>query len=490
MRMMDSPHHGFHHPRVSRRTALQAGAIGLLGLGVNHLQALKSFANAPAGSEAGAGKARAVIYIFLSGGLSQIDSFDLKPDAPESIRGEFRPIATNTTGIRICEHLPLLARRSHLWALVRSLTHPSNDHSASHLLMLSGRSQVPPGFSPNAPMPTDWPSIAGVAGAATQPRNNLPPAAILPERLVHTTGRVIPGQGAGQMGPRHEPWFIEASPYDPLHYGAYPAYEFDHQERPGHGKDKAFQAPSLALPQGLSLDRLHGRMELVHGIDWQQQRLDHLASTETFDRYRQGAISLLTQPRIRRAFDVTKAEPRLLERYGNNSFGWSLLMARRLVEAGVNLVQVNLGNNETWDTHGNAFPHLKDRLFPPTDRALSALLDDLQESGLLDSTLIVMAGEFGRTPKISTLPQFYKLPGRDHWGAVQTVFFAGGGVRGGRVVGSSDKTGGYPATEPQTPENMAATIYHSLGIPATAVWRDELDRPFAIYHAAPIAGLV
>src|SRR5215510_110520 len=151
-------------------------------------------------------------------------------------------------------------------------------------------------------------------------------------------------------------------------------------------------------------------------------------------------------------------------------------MARRLVEAGVNLVQVNLGNNETWDTHGEAFPHLKEKLFPPTDRALSALLDDLAESGLLEGTLIVMAGEFGRTPKISHLPQYYKLPGRDHWGAVQTVFFAGGGVRGGTVVGASDGRGAYPAQSPQKPENMAATIYESLGIPPAAVWRDSLDR--------------
>jgi uncharacterized protein (DUF1501 family) len=155
----------------------------------------------------------------------------------------------------------------------------------------------------------------------------------------------------------------------------------------------------------------------------------------------------------------------------------------------VNLVQVNLGNNETWDTHGEAFPHLKDKLFPPTDRALSALLDDLHENGLLDSTLIVMAGEFGRTPKVTRLPQFYKLPGRDHWGAVQTVFFAGGGVKGGTVVGSSDKNGGYPATDPQTPEDLGATIYNALGIPPTAAWKDPADRPHFIYQGEPIKGL-
>jgi uncharacterized protein (DUF1501 family) len=164
-------------------------------------------------------------------------------------------------------------------------------------------------------------------------------------------------------------------------------------------------------------------------------------------------------------------------------------MARRLVEAGVSLVQVNLGNNETWDTHGNAFPHLKEKLFPPTDRALSALLDDLHGLGLLESTLVVVAGEFGRTPRISTLASAYKLPGRDHWGHVQTVFFAGGGVVGGRAVGSSDKIGGYPTSDPQTPESMAATIYHNLGIPPTAAWHDDENRPHYVYRGAPIAGL-
>jgi uncharacterized protein (DUF1501 family) len=177
-------------------------------------------------------------------------------------------------------------------------------------------------------------------------------------------------------------------------------------------------------------------------------------------------------------------------RYGRNAFGWSLLMAARLVEAGVNLVQVNLGNNETWDTHGNAFPHLKEKLFPPTDRAVAALLDDLHERGLLDSTLIVMAGEFGRTPKVFGLPQHYKLPGRDHWGAAQTVFFAGGGVKGGRVIGATDKFGAYPATDPQTPENLAATIYSALGIPKVTMWPDTEGRPHHVYYGEPIRGLV
>jgi hypothetical protein len=476
----------FQHPAFTRRTALQAGAVGLLGLGMNHVAALRALGGGPP-TRSGP---RTVLYIFLSGGLSQLDSFDLKPDAPDSIRGEFKPIATRTPGIRICEHLPGLARRSHLWALVRSLTHPRNDHTAGHMIMLSGRSELPPGFNPGSvPAATDWPSIAAVAGDQTRPRNNLPPAAVLPDRLVHYSGRVIPGAYGGLMGRLRDPWFIEASPFDPMGYGAYPQYGFDHEERPVKPLAKVFEAPSLSLPEGFSAGRLGGRLGLLHSIDGQQRTLDRAAAAARLDHHRQTAVSLLTQQRVRRAIDVTRAEPRVQERYGRNAFGWSLLMARRLVEAGVNLVQVNLGNNETWDTHGNAFPHLKDRLFPPADRALSALLDDLHESGLLDSTLIVMAGEFGRTPKISRLPQYYKLPGRDHWGAVQTVFFAGGGVHGGTVVGSSDKVGGHPASDPQTPENLAGTIYDFLGIPATAMWQDTLDRPHHVYHGRPIAGL-
>ena len=478
------------HPRFSRRFALQAGAVGLLGLGTNHLNELRAAPSASAGTNQPAGgKARAVIYIFLSGGLGQHDSFDMKPEAPPEIRGEFKPIATNTPGLFICEHLPRLAQRSHLWALCRSLSHPSNDHSAGHHIMLTGRTMIPPGFNPSVPMPTDWPSIASIASGVTQPRNNLPPSVVLPEKLVHYSRRVIPGQFAGQMGSKFDPWFIESSPYSALGYGAYPEYEFDHQERPNMPRRSAFQAPNLTLPEGFGQGRLANRLELLHSIDQQRADLERFATIEQFDRSRQGAISLLTDKRIREAIDVAASSPEVQERYGKNSFGWSLLMARRLVEAGVNLVQVNLGNNETWDTHGEAFPHLKDQLFPPTDQALSALLDDLEESGLLDSTMIVMAGEFGRTPKVTHLPQHYKLPGRDHWGAVQTVFFAGGGVRGGTVIGSTDKIGGYPASQRQTPENMAATIYNALGLPDTVAWYDEVNRPHHMYYGDPISGL-
>lgn len=475
---------GWRHPTFGRRTALQAGAVGLLGLGTNHLTALRDAVAAPATRPH-----RSVIYIFLSGGLGQQDSFDLKPDAPDNIRGEFLPIATATPGIEICEHLPQLAKRSGLWSLVRSLTHPTNDHSEGHLLMLTGRSIQPPTFSANQPMPEDWPSIASTVGAVIPSRNNLPPAVVLPERLIHRTGRVIPGQFAGMMGRHRDPWFIEAAPFNGLTYGAYPQYEFHHANGPQKNDKLSFQAPSLSLPEALSQKRVLSRLDLLGSIDEQRRQWDTAAAATDFDRHRQAAVSLLTDPSVRAAFDVTRASDEIQNRYGKHSFGWSLLMARQLVAAGVSLVQVNLGNNETWDTHGNAFPNLKNYLFPPLDQSLSALLDDLQATGLLDSTLIVMAGEFGRTPKVFGLPQHYKLPGRDHWGAVQTVFLAGGGVQGGRVIGASDKIGGYPADNPQTPENLAATIYSALGLPDTIAWHDELGRPHHIYYGHPIAGL-
>jgi hypothetical protein len=461
---------------------LQAGGVSLLGLGSSHLSALR----AESGRQHTAG---AVIYIFLSGGLAQQDSFDLKPAAPENVRGEFKPIATATPGIQICEHLPQLARRSDRWALVRSLSHPTNNHSDGHLMMLTGRSVLPPGFNPNAPKDTDWPAIAAVAGAVTRSRNNLPPAVVLPERLVHNTGRVIPGQFAGEMGRQREPWFLEASKFEPRAYGAYPEYEFDHQERPYKPVRTEFEIPDLSLPQSVDGSRLSFRLDMLRSIDDQRAALDRGAARGGLDRQRQAAVSLLTDPRVRGAFDIRHQPDRDVDRYGRNAFGWSLLMAARLVEAGVNLVQVNLGNNETWDTHGNAFPHLKDKLFPPTDRAVAALIDDLYDRGLLDSTLIVMAGEFGRTPKVFGLPQHYKLPGRDHWGAAQTVFLAGGGVRGGRVIGSTDKIGAYPATDPQSPENLAATIYSALGIPKATMWPDTEGRPHHVYYGEPIRGL-
>lgn len=490
---------GFRHPLVSRRTAVQAGAIGMLGLGMNHLHGLRAMAGSAAGKpaqgQAPAGKAKTCIYIFLSGGLSQHESFDPKPEAPAEVRGEFQPIETSTPGLSICEHLPLLAQRSRHWSVVRSLTHPSNDHTAGHYYMLTGRGIPSPGFKgQRKPQSSDWPSIASIVGDALPARsNNLPPAIVLPEKLVHWSGGTIPGAFGGLMGSRRDPFFIEASPYgNPFWRGAYPEYTFANETKkpPQSPDDRVYQAPNLTLPVNMSHGRLDGRLSLLRDLEIQRAALERSATVQSYDGHRQSAISLLADATVRRAFDVTKADDRIQQRYGRNSFGWSLLMAYRLVEAGVNLIQVNLGNNETWDNHGEIFYRLRDRLLPPTDRALCALLDDLQSSGLLESTLIVIASEFGRTPKLSTLPDSYAQPGRDHWGAVQSVFFAGGGITGGNVIGSSDQLGAYPASNPQRPENMAATIYHALGIPHEAVWHDDTRRPHNIYYGEPIAGLV
>ncbi|MBM4002912.1 MAG: DUF1501 domain-containing protein [Planctomycetes bacterium] len=468
---------------------LQAGSVGLLGLGMNHVSALRA-ADVIADGSVG-GTASSIIFIFLSGGLTQHDSFDPKPDAPQEIRGEFSPIATATPGVLVCEHLPMLAARSNNWSLIRSLTTPYNEHSQGHTSLLTGRTPMPPGYSPVLPQSSDWPSIASVVGDALPKRvNNLPPAVVLPERLIHNSGRILPGQFGGQMGSRRDPWFIEASPYNSKSYGAYPDYEFHFVRGRERNENLKFQSPNLSLPQGLSRSRLADRNGLRELLGRQRRDLDLAASIESFDRHRQAAISLLTESSVQRAFDVHNADPALLDRYGRNAFGWSLLMARQLVQAGVNLVQVNLGNNESWDTHDNNFPLLRDCLLPPTDRGVSALLDDLQSLGMLEKTLIVMVGEMGRTPKVNSANRSPGAKaGRDHWGAVQTVFVAGGGTQGGTVIGASDKNGAYPATDAQRPENLAATIYHALGIPRTAVWKDELDRPHPIYHGDPIAAL-
>ncbi len=480
--------------RGSRRAMIQAGVIGLMGLGLEQVASLREQGSrrlqaAERGTKAAKIKApKSVIYVFLSGGLAQQDSFDLKPDAPDTVRGEFQPIATATPGVHICEHLPLLGARSQKWAQVRSLTHPYNEHSQGHMVMLSGRSVLPPGFSASKPQPGDWPSIAATVADVLQPADPLPAALMLPEKLIHRTGRVIPGQCGGVMGSHRDPWILAASPFNANTYGAFPEYEFHHEKGKSNTNLK-FETPNLSLPQGLERSQFEDRISLRRILDAQRKEFDRAEMVQSFDRHRQSALSLLSDPKTTAAFDVTRADEKLQERYGKNSFGWSLLMARQLVEAGVSLVQVNLGNNEAWDTHQAAFPSLKNFLLPPTDKAVSALLDDLEQRGLLDDTLVVMAGEFGRTPRIFNIPGA-KLPGRDHWGAVQTVFFAGGGVQGGAVIGASDKIGGYPAADPQTPENFAATIYHALGIPASAVWRDAADRPHFLYHADPIAGLM
>jgi hypothetical protein len=354
--------------------------------------------------------------------------------------------------------------------------------------MLTGRSELPAGFDRTKPKETDWPGMVALAGSILPPLHNLPPALVLPDKLQHREGRFLQGQFAGQLGKAHDPWFLEMSPYHSAHYGAYPQYLFHHEKGALQDDRLVFQAPHLSLPQGLTNQRLLDRLSLRSSLEQQSRLIAESIEDTAFDRYREAAVSLLTDQSVRQAFDLSQTPPATLERYGDNSFGWSLLMARQLLESGVRLIQVNLGNNESWDTHQAAFPNLKDFLLPPMDRAVSAFLEDLDASGLLSDTLVVMGSEFGRTPKISTLPGA-KFPGRDHWGAAQTVLLAGAGVSGGTVIGATDKKGAYPVSAPQKPENLAATIYQALGIPRTMEWHDPLQRPHMLYQGEPIQGL-
>ena len=431
-------------------------------------------------------KPRSVIYIFLSGGLAQQDSFDPKPNAPRDIRGEFQQVATQTPGLQICEHLPMLAARSDSWSVVRSLSHPYNEHSQGHMVMLTGRTGLPVGFNPSIPKPTDHPSIAALMGALLPERNGLPASIVLPEKLIHRTGRVIPGQFAGTMGTQRDPWILSSSRFNANTYGAWPEFEFHHQRGRETSSGLHFRTPGLSLIDGISESHFADRLELLELMEQKNRALQKLAETESFSRFRDRAISMLGDGRLNKLFDIHNAEPQKLDQYGRNAFGWSLMLAKRLSEAGVGFVQVNLGNNETWDTHGNAFPNLKNYLLPPMDRAVAALLDDLSESGLLDSTLVIMAGEFGRTPKVFGIPTAYKLPGRDHHGAVQSVMLAGCGFGGGKIIGQSDSHGGQPLEDRQSSENLAATMYSALGFARNTQWFDLQDRPMQLYNADPI----
>ena len=459
---------------LTRRAVLQAGVAGF---GVAELAMLGQVAAAEAPANA-----KSVIFIFLTGGIAQHDSFDPKPDAPADIRGEFQPIATSVPGIQICEHLPLLAKRADRYALVRSMRTNSDGHELACHMLLTGRQELPPGFSlDNIPSAFEWPSIPATITYALRERSTaLPPAVVLPQPSVNEAGKVRPGQYAGKLGSNWDAWHLNIASPCALGNGACPnCFRFEGTPH-HHGSATIFDPPRLTLPDGGEL-RFASRLDLLTGIQRQQQALDRAA--DRLGRHRQQALSVLTDSRIRSAFEVENADEQTLARYGKDKFGLSVLMAKRLVEGGVNFVQVNLGKNSTWDTHRRNFVNMKHNLLPPLDRCVSALLDDLSDSGRLEETMVVVTGEFGRTPKIN------KDSGRDHWGRVYSLLIAGGGVQGGRVIGSSDRMGGDPAEEMQTPENLAATLYETLGIPRNSTWTDIDGRPHKVYHGLPIAGL-
>ena len=482
---------GFTHPRLNRRQMLEVGAIGLMGLSMAGVERQRALA-------AGSGSSKKVVYIFLPGGPPQHETFDPKPDAPDEVRGEFAAIASTAPGMLLSEYLPKLAQRAHRFALLRSVHHRSNDHIAGTTIMASGDTQVPV-LTPASKQPdtTDTPGIVSLAGYYRPAAHQLPGAVVLPEYVGRGTGtgEVVPGQMAGRLGAVHDPWLVKAAS-NCLGWGSCPqcfddgdddavfAFGFEHDHTaPG----PVFEAPSLRLPDELSPHRLDGRLSLLETFEQRRRQFDAFAQADSHDRFRQKAVSLLTSAAVRRALDLTNEDDRVLDAYGRNKFGWSLLLTRRLLEVGVNMVQVSLGRNGTWDLHRRAYPLLKDYLLPPTDQAVSAFLDDLDARGLLDETLVVMGGEFGRTPRISAPSG--RRPGRDHWGPLQSILFAGGGVTGGNIVGVSDKIGGYPKHAPKTPEDLAATLFDALGIPRDATYHDVTGRPHRVYLGEPIREL-
>ena len=464
------------HPAFSRRAALQAGSLGLMGLGLAEVLRLRGLAAGPQVVT----PVNSVLFVFLTGGLSHQDSWDLKPDAPAEVRGEFNPIPTRTPGLFVCEHLPKLAQRTDQYALIRSISTDSSGHGEACHALLAGRLDIPPGFNINVvPSPLEWPSIPSQVMHATRPRNNVPAAVVLPQPSVNEANSVRPGQYAGRLGSKWESWHIDIAAPCALGNGACPhCFRFDTEDYQ-HASPTIFDTPMLTLPEGGSL-RLNDRVGLLAEIERQQRNLEKTADADRIDRQRQQALSVLAEPKTRSAFDVEQADPAIIAKYGKNKFGLSLLMARRLIEAGVGLVQVNLGKNSTWDTHRRNFLNLRDNLLPYYDQSISALLDDLAETGLLKTTLVIVMGEFGRTPKIN------KDAGRDHWNPANSALFAGAGVRGGNVIGATDKLAAYPIADKMTPENVAATIYNTLGIPRSADWHDIDGRPFELYRAEPI----
>jgi hypothetical protein len=334
---------------------------------------------------------------------------------------------------------------------VRSLSHTDNNHLMSTHYVLTGEKQ-PGGFFDKVASRTDWPSYSS-ALAYLKPRNDGIPSGVNLPTFLREGPLTWPGQHAGLLGPSYDPWQITSDPNSP-----------------------DFRVDALSLAAGLDAQRLGDRKALLDDINRQQTALGQLAQTQRLQRDQSLAVSILTSNGLSRAFELHRESDANRDRYGRNTTGQSLLLARRLIEAGVPIVQANIGKVQNWDNHGNIFPTLKDRLLPPLDRGVAALLDDLESSGLLDETLVMMLGEFGRTPKIN------KERGRDHWGPCFFGVFAGAGVRGGQVIGRSDEHAAYPATRAFSPEDVGATVYHVLGIPPDALLHDRQGRTVRLNH--------
>lgn len=457
---------GSHRP--NRRTLLVAGGLSLFGVNMAHGAAYARSESSPRRKTA-----RSTVLIWLSGGASHIDTWDMKPDAPVEYRGVFRPIPTSAPGISLCEHLPHLAKQARHLAVVRSLGdhgRGTGDHHAGYYYNLTGHApdrtfhQL---LNARTPYLSDWPSMASVVAFKRPPHPHLPSAITLP----HKEGApeyTRPGQFAARLGLEYDPVFVDGTRERPLD----------------------FTVPALSLRGDVPASRMLDRRALLQAIDDAQRVADLGAATRDYGKNQRKAFSLLSSRQTKAAFDLRAEPEKVRAAYGPGINAMSMLMARRLVEAGVPFVTVFWkGDKELdklcksgggWDTHGNNFNCLKDRLLPEFDRPFAALLDDLHQRGLLDSTLVMVSSEMGRRPKVGD-PRSGGAggAGRDHWTRCMSVLLAGGGVRGGQAFGTSDKRAEYPADNPVAPEHIARTVFHAMGIDDLTA-TDRENRPFQL----------
>ena len=445
--------------RMSRRRLLSIGG-SLMGLSLAGLLRAE-------GRSRHKPRAKSVIFLHQYGGPSHHDTFDMKPAAPAEIRGEFKPIATTLPGLRICERLPRLAKVMDKCSLVRTLRHSMKNHNSAGYYSLTG--QAPPTDDQRLRDSRDlFPAYGSIVDRLAPARAGVPTFVSYP--YVIRDGSITPGQHASFLGKAHDPLYIGQDP---------------------NAAD--FRLPELSLPDSLTPQRLENRRAVLRLLDKQSELLEFSAKARGIDEAYGKALSMLTAPGVKKAFDLSAEPAAVRDRYGRTTYGQGCLLARRLVEAGVRFVNVYFaqfigGCTGGWDTHGfnskPMYPILKNYLLPITDQVVPALLDDLDRRGLLDSTLVVWVGEFGRSPRIN------KLAGRDHWPACYPALLAGGGVKRGCVFGASDRTGAYPATDPLRPEDLSATMFHLLGIDPKTEVRDALNRPLPISAGSPINGIL
>lgn len=446
--------------RISRRAWLRAGALPWLGVGLSDVlrwQAMGGRSTPPR-------KIRGVILAFCPGGPSHLETFDPKPEAPPEVRGEFDSIATALPGVRVGEHLPELARHLDRVTLVRSMMTTSPVHELAVHRLLGGVTEPPSGTGVAATR-NDRPHLGSLVAAASEGPKGIPPAVILPTRLTFQ-GATFPGQNAGFLGSRFDPWHLVGDPSDP-----------------------AFAATILDLPAEVGGARGRDRSAWLDMVDAQRRELDRSQAGRSLDEFRRRAMDVLASGRCRRAFDLAHEDPRIRDRYGRTLMGQGLLLGLRLVEAGVSLVQVNLGDSNVWDTHENNFGRLRNILLPPFDRAVSALIEDLERRGLWDEVLVIVTGEFGRTPRVGQPIKGgagAKPDGRDHWPGVFSLLAFGAGVGRGRILGASDRLAAFPKTPSYSPADLAANVLGALGVDASRMLTDALGRPFPVNSGSPI----